>query len=119
VAASRVREGGRTFPDSHTDSPPGSIVAVSRPPPLGATLILLQVHGTGSMRKGRALGVDSDRRPTRRRLAQRRTRADGDAVADGEAVGEAVGEEVGAVVAGTGRSTVVVGCVRSIRAGGS
>jgi hypothetical protein len=44
VAASRVREGGRTFPDSHTDGPPGSIVALSRPPPLGAILILLPVH---------------------------------------------------------------------------
>ena len=45
MAASRVREGGRTFPDSHTDGPPGSIVALSRPPPLGAILILLPVHG--------------------------------------------------------------------------
>ncbi len=44
MAASRVREGGRTFPDSHTDGPPGSIVALSRPPPLGAILILLPVH---------------------------------------------------------------------------
>ena len=44
MAASRVREGGRTFPDSRTDGPPGSIVALSRLPPLGAILILLPVH---------------------------------------------------------------------------
>ena len=42
-------------------------------------------------------------------------------MADGEAVGEAVAEVVGAVVTGTWRSAVavVVGRVRSMRAGGS
>ena len=98
MAASRVREGGRTFPDSHTDGPPDSIVALSRLPPLGAILILLPVYcqsPSASLIFEDSLTLLS---AARQRRARRGARADGDAVADGEAVGEAVG----AVVTGTG-----------------
>src|SRR5688572_1554284 len=72
--------GGKNLPRFAHRWPARFIVAVSRPPPLGAMLILIPVHGQPPSASliSRSRWLLS---ATRQRLAQRGARADGDAVA--------------------------------------